>query len=402
MDSGLMRLYLDHAAMGWPTLFNVDNSMQWGNPAASHSLGEQSRVALDRARAVVAKCIGATCDKQVIFNSGGTEGNNTVIKGQRWSAIVTTPTEHHAVLHAAEDMKAQFGTQVVLIPVDSHGLVRRKALHGVLATLQHGPVLVSISLVNNEIGCINDLATLSAVIQQHNSGSEKRRFWLHTDAVQAPGHVNVNCEQLGVDFLTLSAHKFHGPVGCGILFCREVGEASVLRPLLNGGEQQDGRRGGTEAVGAAVATAHALEDACNPNLFTKRVDNYCAWAARLWNFLSPYILAGLVLPTGPPPGKHRAPHHVSFCIKGAKRQELVQYLDKKEGILVSGGSACSSSVPLPSHVLSAIGVPLEFINGSLRITFGSHFPENTTPENVLDRLENALRRLLQLSIMKDY
>lgn len=210
------KLYLDNAAMGWPTLYPVDGSVLWGNPAAAHSLGQQSKHAIEGARQSVAEALGASKADQIFFTSGGTEGNNIVVKGAAWSYILTTSIEHHAVLHATDDMQSRFGTKVLFLPLDRHGCVLvegvRRILEGKIPAKRSGRVLVSVCLVNNEVGCINDLAALCAVTQHFNeTRAAEDRLWVHTDAVQAPGHMHLSVQDLGVDFLTLSSHKFHGP-----------------------------------------------------------------------------------------------------------------------------------------------------------------------------------------------
>lgn len=210
------KLYLDNAAMGWPTLFPVDGSVLWGNPAAAHSLGQQSKRALEMARQTFADCIGASNVDQIFFNSGGTEGNNHVVQGAKWAYILTTAIEHHAVLHAVDEMKSASSSKVIFLQLDPHGCVLldnlRRTLDTQVPTRGSGLVLITVCFVNNEIGCINDIAGIARIVREFNGNrSATDRMFFHTDAVQAPGHLNVNVQELDVDFLTLSAHKFHGP-----------------------------------------------------------------------------------------------------------------------------------------------------------------------------------------------
>lgn len=216
-------------------------------------------------------------------------------------------------------------------------------------------------------------------------------MWFHTDAVQAPGHAVIDLAgaHADVDLLSLSAHKFHGPAGIGFLFVRvPVTPGGPLRPLCLGGPQQGGLRPGTIPVAGLVAAADALADACDPARLGTRLGIYAAMSAHVWRTLHPFVVAGLVLPTGaPPPG--RAPHHVSFCVRGAHRRSLIAALEKRS-VHASGGSACTSADALPSHALAALRVPPEYIEGSVRLTL-SH---TNTLQEVRDILCPALHAVL--------
>ena len=250
--------------------------------------------------------------------------------------------------------------------------------------------------VNNETGTIHDIATISRELKRiehqrlckdcEEVDGVGAHVFIHTDAVQAPGHVPLDLAHLGVDFLTLGAHKFHGPVGVGLLFCRDP---AVLQPLFFGGHQQGGIRPGTEPVALIGAMADALQDAVSNR--PTREPRLREMTAKIWETLTPFIVLGLVLPTGAPmQSGRRAPHHVSFCVRGAKRSVLLDRLEA-EGILVSGGSACSAGSTLPSHVLSALDVPIQYIHGSVRISL-SH---TNSMEEVEKQLCPALDRLLR-------
>lgn len=256
--------------------------------------------------------------------------------------------------------------------------------------------LVSLMHVNNETGTIHDVGEMVRQLKgvehqrlRHQGGEVDgagAQVFVHTDAVQAPGHVPLDLTRLGVDFLTLGAHKFHGPVGVGLLYCRDP---SVLQPLFFGGHQQGSVRPGTEPVALIRAMAEALDDAASQ--LPQREPRLREMAAKIWETLAPFIVVGLVLPTGAPAQSgRRAPHHVSFCVRGARRAALLEAFEA-EGVLVSGGSACSAGSTLPSHVLSALDVPVEYIHGSVRISL-SH---TNTMDEVVNRLCPVLTRILQ-------
>jgi cysteine desulfurase len=327
--------------------------------------------------------------------SGGTESNNIVIQQPAlWEFIVLLPTEHHAVALPAQRMAAQYGCEVVYLTPDGVGALSVDELRGVLAARRGQRGLVTVAYVNNEIGTVQNLEAIGRAVRAENAlrgDAERRRVWLHTDAVQAPGRVPIDLAgaHAAVDLLSLSAHKFHGPAGLGLLFSRTpITAAGPLRPLMLGGHQQGGLRPGTEAVGALVAAAAALEDACDPTKLTGRLVAYAAMSRLVWATLMPFVVTGRVLPTGGA-GTGRAPHHISVCVRGAERHALVAALEK-ENVYASGGSACAADSVLPSHVLTALRVPPDFIQGSLRITL-SH---TNTVDDVRNILCPALRRVL--------
>ena len=392
-------MYADHAATSHPVLF-IPAAAAWANPSASHRLGLEARRALEAAQGRILQALGLSAeDGAVVITSGGTESNNLVLQQPRWRFIITMATEHHAIHLAAQFLAERRGVTVVLLPPDGVGRIAR--LDDLRECLHHRfanqPGLVSLAYVNNEIGTIQDLAAVGALIRAANaSRSDETRVCFHTDAVQAPGHVpldfgNPNGPLHAVDFLTLSAHKFHGPYGVGALVCRRAAVTHHLtQGLCFGGGQQGGLRPGTEPVALAVAMADALRDATDPAKFGPRVARLAAMAGRIWACLRPYVVTGLVLPTGGSPPDLRAPHHVSFCVRGAQRRYLIAALERDAGVLASGGSACSSQLPLPSHVLVALGVPPAYIHGSIRLTLG----HTNTDAEVDGVLIPALRRLL--------
>lgn len=300
-------------------------------------------------------------------------------------------TEHTAVFFTAQILATRRGVDVVYLPVDGCGRVRARDVTAAVEA-RDGPQkrgLVSLMYVSNETGLVHNLPAIAAALRTTRAGREGRVLF-HTDAVQAPGHVRtLDVQALGVDFLSVSAHKFHGPMGIGFLYQRDP---TVLRPLWFGGHQQGGLRPGTEMVTLARALADALEDAV-----VDEARQAARWQAltrmsdALWRALGPFVVSGLVLPTGPPAGSaDRAPHHVSFCVRGRHRQEITARLEAA-GVLASGGSACSSGSSLPSHVLAAMAVPPEYIHGSVRFTF-SH---TNDPAEVEERVVPVVVALLR-------
>lgn len=407
-------MYADHASTAYPTLFHgrCTPDESYANPAASHAPGRLARQKSEAALARIARRLRCPADASLIVTSGGTESNNLVIQQPGlWDFIVLMPTEHHAVTLPVQRMcnvvtpyRAGGGgvCEMVYLQPDGQGRLPLADLRAALATRagagRRG--LVTVAYVNNEIGTVQDLEAIGAVVHAANprDGGQDRRVFLHTDAVQAPGHVPdlaavIASPTHGVDLLSLSAHKFHGPVGVGLLFCRTPALKRLLlhHPLLLGGHQQGGLRPGTESVSLLVAMADALDDALDPGRLSVRLPQLTEMNRLIWSVLLPFVVAGVVLPTGTPSSDTdgRAPYHISFCVRGADRRDLVAAM-KRRRVYVSGGSACNTDTPLPSHVLAAIGVPAEFLDGSLRITL-SH---TNTVDEVRSVLCPALHDLL--------
>ena len=393
-----MLVYADHASTSLPTLFPASCTESWANPSNNHPPGLAARAALEEARDTVARLLNAPppppeaaapgnepAPPQILFTANGTEGDNLVLQGHPWDYIVTTATEHTAVYFTAQFLAARRGVEVVYLAVDGTGGIRTADVDRALA-LHHRPGrvgLVSLMYVNNETGTMHDLPAIAAMVRRRGPG-----IWFHSDAVQAPGHVpHLDVRVLGVDFLTVSAHKFHGPGGVGFLYQRDP---RLLRPCQFGGHQQGGLRPGTEPVGLVRGMVAALADALAPATIGDRLAGLRRMTDALWDALARFIVAGIVLPTGAVRGGPlRAPHHVSFCVRGHHRRTLLKRLEDL-GVAASGGSACSTGSALPSHVLAAMDVPTEYIQGSLRFTF-SH---TNTPEEVQERVIPAVVKLL--------
>ena len=331
----------------------------YGNPSSLYSVGQQAKEALEDARERIASCLGCT-PREITFTSGGSEADNQAIfsaaklgarKGKKH--IISTAFEHHAVLHTLDKLKQQ-GFEITLLDVHSNGIVTAEQVRD---AIREDTCLVSVMFANNEIGTIQPIAEIGKVCRE-------KGVLFHTDAVQAVGHVKVNVAEQNIDMLSLSAHKFHGPKGIGVLYAKR---GIALDSLINGGAQERGKRAGTENLPAIVGMAAALEQA------TARLDDYAAKLTPLRDKL----IAGLdKIPYSELNGdrEHRLPATVSFCFEGIEGESLLLLLDDK-GICASSGSDCTSGSLDPSHVLLAIGRPHEVAHGSLRLSLGDDVTE---------------------------
>ena len=361
-----MYVYADHAATT-PVHEAARKAMlhcleeDYGNPSSLHSVGQRAREILDQARAEVAQCLNAD-PAEIYFTGGGSEADNQALltgallgakKGKKH--LITTAFEHHAVLHTMKALEKQ-GFTVTYLDVHSDGVVR---LSDVAAAITDDTALVSVMMVNNEIGTIQPIAEIAKLCQD-------KGVLFHTDAVQAVGHIPVDVKALGVDMLSLAAHKFHGPKGVGALYCRKG-----IRPeiLIQGGAQERGRRGGTENMPGIVGMAAALKEAVS-NLNADMV-YVTALRERLIEGLSQ-------IPHSRLNGSRnlRCPGTVNFCFEGIEGESLLLWLDAK-GVAASSGSACTSGSLDPSHVLLALGLPHEIAHGSLRLSLSA---DNTEEE----------------------
>ncbi len=382
-------IYLDHAATT-PLDPEVRTAMEpylteaFGNPSSSHRWGRAARAAVDEARERVAQVLGAD-PREIVFTAGGTEADNLALRGVAWAArragrgrhLIVSAVEHHAVLHTAEELAAD-GFEVTVLPVDEEGFVDPDR---VLEALRTDTVLVSLIYANNEIGTIQPIAEIGRVLRA-------RGIPFHTDAVQAAGHLPLRVDELGVDLLSLSGHKFYGPKGVGVLYVRH---GTPILPQITGGGQERGLRSGTENVAGIVGLAAALEKA--ERLRESEARRLRPLRDRLLEEI-PRRIPGTRI-TGPWGGDRRLPHHASFVFDGVAGDSLVLLLDR-EGIAASSGSACSAGVLEPSHVVLALGVPPEQAVGSLRLTLG----RGTTPEQidrVLEVLPRAVARIRELA-----
>ena len=377
-----MRVYLDHAATT-PVHADVLAEMlpyfieSGHNPSSLHAEGRRARAGLDRARDRVAAALGVT-RKEITFVGSGSEADNQAILSvarahgaQRRRHVVSTEIEHHAVLHALDALRDE-GFEITLLPVDERGLVDPDAF---LRALRDDTVLASVMYANNEIGVIQPIARLAAAARE-------RGVLFHTDAVQGVGLVDIRPRELGVDLLSLSAHKFYGPKGTGVLYVRE---GLVLPPLVHGGGQEFGRRSGTENVAGAVGLAAALERAVRAQSENRR--RIEALRDRLEAGLR--ARAGEIRINGE--GAPRLPNNSNVSFAGLDSEALLMRFDL-EGIAVSAGSACTSGALEPSHVIAALGIDPRWHQGVIRFSLG----EATTEEEIERVLELVPRITAEL------
>ena len=370
--------YLDHAATT-PVKDEVLEVMlpyfskNFANASSGYAAARDSRKAIDTARHQVAQAIGAKAS-EIYFTSGGSESDNWAMMGVAAAQpekkhIVTTKIEHHAVLHTCKALE-NGGYEVDYLDVDECGRVYPESLD---RAIRSDTLIASIMLANNEVGTIEPVAMLAEIAHQHGT-------LMHTDAVQAVGHIPVDVSALGVDLLSMSAHKFGGPKGCGALY---VKSGVRIDPMIFGGAQERNMRAGTENVPAIVGMAVALEDACeNMDANNKKV---IALRDKLIAGLSQIPHCAL---NGDP--NNRLPGNVSFCFEGIEGESLLLLLDA-QGICASSGSACTSGSLDPSHVLLAIGRVHDVAHGSLRL---SVCHENTEEE--IDHILTAVPQVVSL------
>lgn len=377
-------IYLDHSATT-PTDPRVVEAMKpywtdtFGNASSLHRAGKAAADALENARQTVAQVLNChpAGPAEIIFTSGGTESDNLALRGVaygmrargRGSHIITTAVEHHAVLDVAKDLQTE-GFDVTFLPVDSYGRVTPQQVVG---ALREDTVLVSVIYANNEVGSINPIAEIGAELK-------KRRVPFHVDAVQAPGLLTLDVKKLNVDLLSLSAHKFYGPKGIGLLYMRR---AIALKPQMLGGGQQAHRRSGTEPVPLIMGLAEALR------LAEAEREAAVARLIPLRDNLIQRVLA--LIPEATLTGHpiERLPGHTSFALRGLNGDSILLDLDSV-GIGASGGSACTTGQQEPSHVLVGMGVDQDCLMGQMRFVLGKH----STQDDV-DRLIYHLTALVE-------
>ena len=378
------RIYMDNAATtrlcDAAAKAMTEAYLYYGNPSSLHTEGVKAAEHLDKARKTIADCIGAL-PQEIYLTSGGSEADNWALKGvaQTLAAkgkkhIVSTVIEHHAILHTLDALKKQ-GFEYTLVPVDSEGYV---SPDDIAAAIRPDTALVSVMYANNEIGTLQPIREISKVC--HDKGA-----LFHCDAVQAIGHIPVNVVDDGIDLMSVSAHKFHGPKGIGVLYVRK---GVTLTNLIEGGAQERGRRAGTESVALASGMAAALEEACA--LMDER-------AARLSRIRDHIIDELLKIERSRVNGgrEKRVPGNVSMCFEGVEGEALLLLLDFN-GIAASSGSACTSGSLDPSHVLLALGLPHEIAHGSLRISLADDVTDEDA-EHLIKVVPEIVAKLRDMS-----
>ena len=352
-----MQIYADNAATTKMSRTAIDAMLPYmetyfGNPSSLHTIGQQAAEALQKARETVAECLGCQ-PREITFTSGGSEADNQALvsaarigerKGKKH--IISTAFEHHAILHTLKKLEKE-GFEVQLLDVGPTGTITAQQ---VADAIREDTCLVTIMYANNEIGSILPIPEIGAVCKE-------KGVLFHTDANQAAGHLHIDVKALHIDMLSLSAHKFHGPKGVGLLYARQ---GIPLTNIIEGGAQERGKRAGTENIPGIVSMATALKEACD------HIDENAAKVSALRDKL----IAGLSrIPHSAVNGDlaHRLPGNVNFCFEGIEGESLLLLLDAK-GICASSGSACTSGSLDPSHVLLAIGRPHEVAHGSLRLS----------------------------------
>lgn len=372
-------IYLDHSATT-PLADEALAAMQpyfaefYGNPSSIHWAGRRGHGGLDQARRTVAGVLSAK-PAEIVFTASGTESDNAALRGialarrkqSGANRLVVSPVEHAAIQRTAEDLRDNYGFELTLLPVDSDGLVNPADVAG---SLGDDVVLVSVLYANNEVGTFQPIAEIGALCKAAGVP-------FHTDAVQAAGKLPLDVNALRVDALSLSAHKFYGPKGAGVLYLRQ---GTPYQPLITGGSQEGGRRAATENVPSLVGLAAALE------LAEAERENEMARLQILRDRLIGGILEGVegVRLTGSP--NHRLSNHASFVLEGLEAEGILIGLDMA-GIAASSGSACSNASQRPSHVLEAMGVPSADLYGGLRLTLG----RSNTPEQIDYTIEQVAR-----------
>lgn len=381
----MRQVYLDYSATT-PVKKEVLDAMLpyfsefYGNPSSLYAIAGEPKEALAKARKQVADLIGAG-EKEITFTSCGTEADNWAVMGavdalkNKGNHIITTKIEHHAMLHSCEFLE-KHGYDVTYLDVDSEGLVDPAALE---AAITDKTILISIMFVNNEVGTVEPIKELAAIAKKHN-------ILFHTDAVQALGNMEIDVKELGVDMMSMSAHKIYGPKGIGALYIRK---GVRISNYMHGGAQENKKRAGTENTAGIVGFGKAAE------LARIHLQEHIQHTSSLRDYLIQQVQEQIdhVYVNGS--REHRHPGNANLTFEFIEGEAMLLYLDMN-GIAVSTGSACSSASLTPSHVLSAMGVPVERIHGTLRLTVG----DMTTKEDidyVVSTLKNVVNKLREIS-----
>lgn len=378
-------IYLDNAATTSLKPEVLEKMMpylkeNYSNPSSIYSFAQKANTAVNDARSIIAGILGAK-EREIYFTSGGSESDNWAIKGaadllkEKGKHIITSKIEHHAILHTCEYLERQ-GYEVTYLDVDENGIVSPESVEN---AIRPDTILISIMFANNEIGTIEPIGEIGEIASKHG-------ILFHTDAVQAFGHVPVNVDELHIDMLSASAHKFHGPKGIGFLYLRE---GVKIGTLIHGGAQERSRRAGTHNVpgiiGMAAAAAIAARD----------MEKNIAKETQVRDYAIDRILKEVPYARLNGDRKNRLPNNINICFRFIEGESMLIMLDQK-GICASSGSACTSGSLDPSHVLLAIGLPHEIAHGSLRLTLSAE----TTKEDmdyVIGHIKATIERLRSMS-----
>ena len=378
-------IYMDNAATT-PVKKEVLDEMlpyfteKFGNPSSIYAIGRESRKAIENSREKVAKVLGAA-PKEIYFTSGGSEADNWALKGvafankNKGNHIITSKIEHHAILHTCQYLE-KHGFKVTYLDVDEYGMINVEQLKDAITD---ETILISIMFANNEIGTIQPIKEIGMI-------AKEKGIYFHTDAVQAMGNVKIDVNELNIDLLSMSAHKFYGPKGVGALYIRK---GVKIDSLIHGGAQERNKRASTENVPAIVGLGKALE------LAYENIDSHNKKLTALRQRLIKGVFDNIdyVRLNGHP--EKRLPGNTSFCFRFVEGESLLLSLDMK-GIAGSSGSACTSGSLDPSHVLLAIGLPHEIAHGSLRLALGDFNTEEEV-DFVVKALVEIVDRLRQMS-----
>ena len=378
-------IYLDNAATTAVRPEVLDAMMpylkeEYANPSSIYTFAQKSKKVVDESRRTIAELLGAK-EREIYFTSGGSEGDNWALKGTaealkaKGKHIITSKIEHHAILHTCEYLERQ-GYEVTYLDVDENGLVSPEAVE---AAIRPDTILISIMFANNEIGTIEPIKEIGEIAKKHD-------IFFHTDAVQAFGHIAINVDEMHIDMLSASGHKFHGPKGIGFFYMRDTVK---IGPLIHGGAQERSRRAGTHnvpgIVGIATAAKSAYED----------LDQKMKQQAEIRDYAIDRILKEVPYCRLNGDRVKRLPNNINVCFRFVEGESMLIMLDQK-GICGSSGSACTSGSLDPSHVLLAIGLPHEIAHGSLRLTLS----EETTKEDIdftVDKLKEIVPYLRSMS-----
>jgi len=380
-----MYVYADNAATTKMSKVAIEAMLPYfdgvyGNPSSLHSAGQEAKEALEAARATVAQCLG--CEpREVYFTSGGSEADNqAILSAVRFGArkgkkhIITTAFEHHAVLHTVQKLEKE-GYEVTYLDVkEGHNITAQQ----VKDAIRPDTCLVTVMYANNEIGSVLPIPEIGAICKEAG-------VIFHTDAVQAAGHLHINVKEQNIDMLSLSAHKFHGPKGVGVLYTRR---GFPLTNLIDGGAQERGKRAGTENIAGICGLAAALKDSCDH--IDENMPKVAALRDKLIAGLSQIPHCAL---NGDP--VNRLPGNVSFCFEGIEGESLLLLLDMK-GVAASSGSACTSGSLDPSHVLLAIGRVHDVAHGSLRLSLCEYNTEEEV-DHILTVVPEVVQYLRNMS-----